>query len=758
MSSDIERADDLRTDSGGLLTALARRAVRMVLFTAFVVIVAAGVLLVLPKAYESSVELLVEPRATAPVGSMATDIDAVIASQVGALRSREFLLAIVDSENLRSLPEFSQPAFSPLALVLRLMGRGGEARSVDDTVISNLSDRMRVVREGSSGVLTVVVRSGDPELSAAIANTIARAHVQRRAAQSMTDTANATIWLQQEIDKQRVVVRDADAAVAAYKIENDLFVGLGATPVADQQLSTVTAQIAEAQQRRNAAQSRSKVIRGLLEQGQSLEGLADVQRSVVIQSLLETKANLQGELAQRSTTLLANHPTIRALRAQISELDSQLASEARRVADSLEAEAQVEADLERRLREDLARAKQLAGNATTGGVDLDSLERVAVAQRDLLDSYLARYAEAVSQSAANASADVRVISDALPATEPASPRMVETLAMVGAVALGLQAGLVVLGELASGRVVIERHRRPEPEVDERSAPADDADDDDGSEMERIVERALFDEPPAYAVHEQSDYGDDSPDELDDLIVVEDEDGRDLDEVVAETAEHAMPTPLLSDDSFPDLPLEAEEPQSVPDSTISPGTPGAGRGGDELADLSAAMTTHQLRTVLLATVGNIAGSVRVVERLLEDAIMAELSAVVIDAGSGDQSAAPGLTDLAAELADYGEVVQRAGENLAEVQWGRLPVLDSRSSRPLTLIEALADIYHIVVVDTGEAGPASSLPLFTGARATVVLVADGDASHVAIGKARREIAALGFEVGRVVTLPLRRADVA
>jgi hypothetical protein len=149
---------------------------------------------------------------------------------------------------------------------------------------------------------------------------------------------------------------------------------------------------------------------------------------------------------------------------------------------------------------------------------------------------------------------------------------------------------------------------------------------------------------------------------------------------------------------------------------------------------------------------------VIDRLLEDALMSDLSAVVVDAGSGETGIALGLTDLAAERADYGDVMQRAGENLAEVPRGRQPTLDRRSSRPLTLVEALADIYHVVIVDTGRVGVASSLPLFTGARATVVLVTGDTASPVAIGAARRDIVALGFEVGRVVSLPSVRADVA
>jgi hypothetical protein len=130
---------------------------------------------------------------------------------------------------------------------------------------------------------------------------------------------------------------------------------------------------------------------------------------------------------------------------------------------------------------------------------------------------------------------------------------------------------------------------------------------------------------------------------------------------------------------------------------------------------------------------------------------------VDAGSGEVSSAPGISDLAADRCDYGDVVQRASEELAEVAWGQLPTIDRRSSRPSTLVEALADIYHVVIVDTGRVGMVSSLPLFTETRAGVVLVAS-DAAVQSVVEARADIKALGFEVGRVVTLPTEQAAVA
>jgi hypothetical protein len=154
------------------------------------------------------------------------------------------------------------------------------------------------------------------------------------------------------------------------------------------------------------------------------------------------------------------------------------------------------------------------------------------------------------------------------------------------------------------------------------------------------------------------------------------------------------------------------------------------------------------------VGERSEAIEVIDRLIEDALAAGLSVVAVDAGSGDISSTQGIADLAAERCDYGDVVQRASDDLAEVAWGRLAIIDRRSSRPATLVEALADIYHVVIVDTGRVGMMSSLPLFADAHAGVVLIASDTASVQSVVAARADIKGLGLEIGRVVTLPTER----
>src|SRR5207344_2073690 len=92
-----------------------------------------------------------------------------------------------------------------------------------------------------------------------------------------------------------------------------------------------------------------------------------------------------------------------------------------------------------------------------------------------------------------------------------------------------------------------------------------------------------------------------------------------------------------------------------------------------------------------------------DRLVADALHNGLSIARVDAGSGEVSAELGVTDLAAELVSFGDVVHRgARDGLAEVPWGQQQSLDRESAKPLTLLEALTDIYEAVVVMTGLVG--------------------------------------------------------
>jgi uncharacterized protein involved in exopolysaccharide biosynthesis len=795
MAYESQALRDARIDLGAVFGAVIKRLPRIIVVTLLLLAATFALLMFVPRMYESSAGILVEPRSNVfdtagngPSAAVSGLAAGVVSSQIELIKSRETLLNVVDQLDLRSVPEFngSGSGPSPLGIISQFLGRKPAPANVDETVLGNLLDRMTVIQERDSAIITVLVRSADPELAAKIANAVANAHVARRTDLSLSDTVEASGWLGNEIAKLRVSVTDAENAVANFKVQNDLFVGANNTSLADQDLSSVATQISAAQERKSAALSRASLIRGLLERGAPIDGIADVRASAVIQQLTQEKARLQGEQAQKAATLLPNHPTIQALVAQINELNNQINIEGRRVAEGLESEAEIEANLETSLRTELTRAKGSASAATTNTVTLDSLEREAKAQRDLLASYLQRYSEATTRT--EALPDVRVVSLAAASVSPASPKTPLILLAVGIVAAAAQIGLVILAELMSGRAIVEG-RRAEYEDDHEVRPQDELEtvpfmeteleaDQQWSEAPGLdaeittlddaePEVAAFEAPPAFETPEElvaaaaatvpaepaaplfaGEHDVDQADRARFLKAVlaepepesqlTDDEEQEVERAIAPTVAPVPPVRTRPETSLPPAPVAAHAPQRPQSAHTA------------FADLSADLALGRTRLVMLAGHRSNVECEMLAEALVADALDKGLSVALVDAGSARRSDDAGLSDLSTDEASFGDVVHKSSDNsFAEVPWGQGATIDRRSPKPLTLIEALGDIYEVVVLMTGRVGMTSTLPLFADLEGRLVLVASDDATDVE--DLRQQLADAGFGRADIVTTP-------
>lgn len=751
MSYESHSVRDEQIDVKAMLDAIVRKLPRIAAITAILLAATFVVVMFMPRLYESTASILVEPRSNVYIRSaneQAPTITGnevgVVSSQIQLLKSRDTLLSVIDQLDLRSVSEFNGggAGISPMGLISRLLGRSATPVSIDETVLKNLDERLSVTQERDSRLISVGVMSTDPQLASQIANALASAHVARRAELSLSDTAEASGWLRDEIEKLRISVTEAETAVANFKVDNDLFIGINNTSLADQQVSTVAAQITSAQERKNTALSRAALIRGMIERGQPIDGVADVRDSVVIQQLSQEKGRLQGEKAQRSATLLANHPTILALNAQIAELNNQITIEARRVAEALESEAKVEADLEVSLQADLTRAKTSSSSVTQETVTLAALEREAKAQRDLLEGYLQRYSEAVSRVDSNSALpDVRVVSVAAPSVTPASPNSTLILISVALVSLLVQLGAVVFSELISGRAIrqIRPDVRPQDELDE--APFVEAEDE---AVAPPMKAELAEAEPAEAAPPPVV----SRSRFSSLLGVFDQ----------------KPAPVPAPAAVEPQPLAATpapQPARAPIEAIAPAATRAAKaratiGQVRLAELASDMVLGRAHLVMLAAHRSNADCEVLAEELVGNAIARGLSVAVIDAGSTRQGDVPGLTDLSAGTASFGDVVQKSADNsFAEVQWGMGRTISRSSNKPLTLVEALGDIYEVVVLMTGKVGMTSSLPFFDGLEGRLLLVAGASDDLESVVETRQVLIDAGFPHCEIAAAPSRVA---
>lgn len=462
MSATPISQSDVEIDVRALFGALWRR---VPLILVFVGLVAAGTyygLSRIPPLFLSETTILLEAgesgltrtTGTADTGTV-LDREA-IQSQVQLIRSRDLGKAVIAKLDLASREEFNPTGEGGwLNQVLQRVGlrRPPADSTVEERVLNAYYDRLSVYAVDNSRVIAIDFSSEDPELAAQVANAVAEEYIALQRAAKRDTTADAAAWLATQIDDLRGKVQEAEAKVERYRTDNDLFASVGQTPstLSQQQLSDLNAELTRVRAARADAEAKAAQIRAALDAG-TAANLADVLNAPLIQRLVEQQVTLRSEIAQLNATLLPLHPRMRELNAQLTDLDRQIAAETRKVLDAAEGEARLADARERELQQSLTGLKTTAASANDAGVELRALEREAAAQRELLESYLARYREAVAREQAGyLPADARVISRASVPIDPNFPKKVPMTIAATVAALILAIAFVLIRELASGR-------------------------------------------------------------------------------------------------------------------------------------------------------------------------------------------------------------------------------------------------------------------------------------------------------------------
>ena len=282
---------------------------------------------------------------------------------------------------------------------------------------------------------------------------------------------SAGLWLSGEIESLRKKVAEAESRVEDFRSKSSLFVGTNNTTLSNQQMGEINTQLNNARALKSDAESKARLIKQMLQSGNPIEA-SEVLNSELVRRLSEQRVTLRAQLAEQSSTLLGGHPRIKELKAQLADLDRQLREEASKISRSLESDARLASGRVDGLRDSLEQLKKQASSNNGQDVQLRALEREAKAQRDLLESYLAKYREANTRENIEAApADGRIISRATVSNTPAYPKKLPIVLIATLATLLLTSGAIATGELlrmtaprATGAVSPEVVREIAPEI------------------------------------------------------------------------------------------------------------------------------------------------------------------------------------------------------------------------------------------------------------------------------------------------------
>lgn len=674
--SDQSAAADVDVDLRQLFASLARDWLRILVITLLVTGLAFAFAWLATPHYKATTQLkiqLSESAYTRPAGTNEDDkpvLDAEgVATEVQVISSSDILKQVAADLKLGDKPEFNDAlGMSPVTRLLVIAGLKSDPEEIplEERVLTKMRDKLNVYGVEKTRVIAVEFSSEDPQLAADIPNAIAKAYLAYQADAKTKSNAAATAFLGPEIEELQKQVRDAEAKVAAFRsAQSDLLMAGNNSVLATQQLSELSSELSRVRASRASAEATAERVRQALQNGGSLDAVPEVLSSDLIQRLRERQIELRTNIADLSTTLLDNHPRLRAMRSQLADLDGQIRNEAQKIMRGLLTQAQTAQARENQLISDVNKLKAASSRAGEEQVQLDALQREANVRRQQLESYMASFRE-VSSRKNYLPVDASVFSEARVPSEPYFPKLVP---IVGAALVGsllLMSVITLLQELFSGRAM-----RPAP----------------GARFERI-EQVAMPAMSAPVVH---------PEPAPEVVEVDDQPTT----VESELVPEPEPAPSVLEGAA----AAGSEPQAEPEPVRSSlGEIDVEKAAEKLIASGAA------RAIFVSPEGDeAAASAVLVAREVSDAGLRVLLLDLTASGAAsrpmlDSGLFPGITNLLASEAQFSDVIHAdLYSDCHVVPVGTAdPVRAMRAADRLPIImQSLTTAYDLVIVECGPA---------------------------------------------------------
>ncbi len=382
-------------------------------------------------------------------------------------------------------PEFTGSRAGALGVAVELLSGSGNASDAPSRAQATLRKDVAVEIDSQTGLLRLIVTSGDPARSADIANRLVIATLYDP---GVAKAAGTSLGVETAVDRSRKELDRASAALAEFKTRygEDRITAAETLRRQRQQLDVqikaadLAVRTAKARLAAVKSATPASVLSGALSGDLSSPGLDD----------LRSRYNAaKSQLTQLSVQLGPRHPRLLAQQATVDDLAANMRSQLQRLAVS--SEADVKAALEKQT----ALSAQMTAFSQTGSdVDLARLGQL----QDAVTTAQSRY-EADQQNAGMTISEVRppltVLSQAVAAAAPLDNRLVSNQAVGFLIGFGLALCAVFLRKWLAGAAPTEDQAADEGTMPEAYAFRHEDD------LEPQLLPAIAPEPPAALVHD-----------------------------------------------------------------------------------------------------------------------------------------------------------------------------------------------------------------------------------------------------------------
>ena len=398
-----------------------------------------------------------------------------INTHVNALRAPDLLLKVAQQLKLEKRAEFGGSDGGVLGTIMQLVGidsRQAEPAS-EEKVINAVRKRLQVVAARESRFITVKFSSQDPRLAADFANALAETYRQSLVDVPVNETQQVVNALLPKIEQLKKELLVSEAEVERFRAQTDQFrSGAQSTPVNARRMAALNDELIKSETARSAAESKWKTAKEMSTTG-NVEILPEVQKSPVIQRLIEQRVRVERQVAEARASLLPAHPRMRQLNSDLGRVRSAIRSEVRNVVRGLEKEFRTQDFRVQDIRREINSLKVKVVDTSENEARLKSLESSAKSKRSELER-LQRQLEDNKTLVVTKTVPVeaQIVSLGRPSAEPTFPKKGPFTLIVMAAAFILGLALVTAKEIImAGRAPASHAPVPQGIAARRQAPA-----------------------------------------------------------------------------------------------------------------------------------------------------------------------------------------------------------------------------------------------------------------------------------------------
>jgi chain length determinant protein EpsF len=411
----------------------------LVLVCGAMVTAAAVVGALLPRQYTATATMVIEPRATDVLGTLAPGQQGLganhLATQIDILRSDRVATEVVRRLGI---------AASPAAQRQWREATGGNG-TIEGYFAGIISRNLDVKPSRESSVVALSFTGGDPQFAAQAANAFAEAYVATNLALRNQPSRLYADWFDEQLKPLRAEAEAAQSRVSEFQQRNGIVAG-------DERFDIENARLAELSQQLSIAQSQAVDTRARLDGSSAqVSSVPEVSQTPVVQNLRADLLRAQTRLEQVAQQYGTAHPSHVVARTEVDALQERLERELGNARTTVATVADVTDRRESELRVAVMAQKTRVLQAKALRDELSTLMREAETAQRVFDVARQRQAQTRLDSQ-NTQSGAYVLNAATAPGEPSSPKTQRNLMLAAGLGLLLGLAAALLTEAADRRI------------------------------------------------------------------------------------------------------------------------------------------------------------------------------------------------------------------------------------------------------------------------------------------------------------------